>query len=70
MSIGKTAGYTNNGTAGSYTDTSGAAAYRTATVGFSYAADDSMNITGAAGMSRASGGIKGSSLSLSASWTF
>ena len=67
---GKTAGYTNNGTAGSYTDTSGAATYRTATVGFSYAANDSMNITGAAGMSRASGGIKGSSLSLSASWTF
>ena len=67
---GKTAGYTNNGTAGSYTDTSSAATYRTATVGFSYAADDSMNITGTAGMSRASGGIKGSSLSLSANWTF
>ena len=67
---GKTAGYTNNGTAGSYTDTSSAATYRTATVGFSYAADDSMNITGTAGMSRASGGIKGSSLSLSANWEF
>tara|TARA_B100000795_G_scaffold229992_1_gene187268 strand:+ start:1060 stop:1254 length:195 start_codon:yes stop_codon:yes gene_type:complete len=48
----------------------GAATYRSATVGFNYAADDSMNITGTAGMSRASGGIKGSSLSLSANWTF
>jgi len=67
---GKTAGYTNNGTAGSYTDTSGAATYRSATVGFNYAADDSMNITGTAVMSRASGGISGSSVSLSANWTF
>ena len=67
---GKTAGYTNNGTAGSYTDTSGAATYRSATVGFNYAADDSMNITGTAGMSRASGGISGSSVSLSANWSF
>ena len=33
---------------------------------FSWAFDD----TGTAGMSRASGGIKGSSLSLSANWTF
>ena len=67
---GKTAGYTNNGTAGSYTDTSGAATYRSATIGFNYAADDSMSITGTAGMSRASGGISGSSVSLSADWTF
>jgi len=67
---GKTAGYTNNGTAGSHTDTSGAATYASATVGFNYAADDSMNITGTAGMSRASGGISGSSVSLSANWTF
>ena len=67
---GKTAGYTNNGTAGSRTDTSGAATYRSATVGFNYAADDSMSITGTAGMSRASGGISSSSVSLSANWTF
>ena len=70
LNSGKTAGYINNGTAGSYTDTSGAATYRKATVGFSYAANEGMNITGAAGMSRASGGIKGSSLSLSANWEF
>ena len=48
----------------------GAATYRSATVGFNYAADDSMNITGTAGMSRASGGISGSSVSLSANWMF
>jgi len=70
LNSGKTAGYINNGTAGSYTDTSGAATYRKATVGFSYAANEGMNITGAAGMSRASGGIKGSSLSLSANGEF
>ena len=70
LNSGKTAGYINNGTAGSYTDTSGAATYRKATVGFSYAANEGMNITGAAGMSRASDGIKGSSLSLSANWEF
>ena len=33
-------------------------------------ADDNMNITGTAGMSRASGGISGSSVSLSANWEF
>ena len=70
LNSGKTAGYINNGTAGSYTDTSGAATYRKATVGFSYAANEGMNITGAVGMSRASGGIKGSSLSLSANGEF
>lgn len=70
LNSGKTAGYINNGTAGSYTDTSGAATYRKATVGFSYAANEGMNITGAVGMSRASGGIKGSSLSLSVNWEF
>ena len=47
-----------------------AATYRTATVGFSYEANEGMNITGNAGMSRASGGIKGSPLSLSANWEF
>ena len=67
---GKTAVYTNSGTAGSYTDTSSAATCRTATVGFSYAAEDSMNITGTAGISSAGGGIKGSSVSLSASLEF
>ena len=70
LNSGKTAGYINNGTAGSYTDTSGAATYRKATVGFSYAANEGINITGAVGMSRASGGIKGSSLSLSANGEF
>ena len=70
LNSGKTAGYINNGTAGSYTDTSGAATYRKATVGFSYAANEGINITGAVGMSRASGVIKGSSLSLSVNGEF
>ena len=48
----------------------GAATYRSATVGFNYVADDSMNIRGTAGMSRVSGGISGSSVSLSVNWSF
>jgi hypothetical protein len=70
LTHGKSASYTNNGAAGSNTDTSGAATYRTATAGFDYAVDDNMNIIGTAGMSRASDGIKGSSVSLSANWQF
>ena len=70
LTHGKSASYTNNGAAGSTTDTSGAATYRTATAGFDYAVDDNMNIIGTAGMSRASDGIKGSSVSLSANWQF
>ena len=70
LTHGKSASYTNNGAAGSNTDTSGAATYGTATAGFDYAVDDNMNIIGTAGMSRASDGIKGSSVSLSANWHF
>ena len=70
LTHGKSASYTNNGAAGSNTDTSGAATYGTATAGFDYAVDDNMNIIGTAGMSRASDGIKGSSVSLSANWQF
>lgn len=70
LTHGKSASYTNNGAAGSNTDTSGAATYGTATAGFDYAVDDNMNIIGTAGMSRASDGIKGSSVSLSANWYF
>lgn len=70
LTHGKSASYTNNGAVGSNTDTSGAATYRTATAGFDYAVDDNMNIIGTAGMSRASDGIKGSSVSLSVNWQF
>lgn len=70
LTHGKSASYTNNVAAGSNTDTSGAATYRTATAGFDYAVDDNMNIIGIAGISRASDGIKGSSVSLSANWQF
>ena len=65
-----TAGYTNNGTAGSYTDDSGATTHRTATLGLSYAVKENMSVTAMAGMSRASADVKGSSASLSANWAF
>jgi outer membrane scaffolding protein for murein synthesis (MipA/OmpV family) len=70
LTHGKSASYTNNGAAGSNTDASGSATHRSATVGFNYAADNNMSILGTAGMSRASDGIKGSSVSLSANWQF
>ena len=63
LSSGKTAGYTNNGTAGSYTDDSGATTHRTATLGLSYAVKENMSVTGTAD-------VKGSSASLSANWAF
>ena len=63
LSSGKTAGYTNNVTAGSYTDDSGATTHRTATLGLSYAVKENMSVTGNAD-------IKGSSASLSANWAF
>ena len=70
LTHGKSASYTNNGAAGSNTDASGSATHRSATVGFNYAADNNMSILGTAGMSRASDGIKGSSVSLFANWQF
>jgi len=63
LSSGKTAGYTNNGTTGSYTDDSGATTHRTATLGLSYAVKENMSVTGTAD-------VKGSSASLSANWAF
>jgi len=63
LSSGKTAGYTNNVTAGSYTDDSGATTHRTATLGLSYAVKENMSVTGTAD-------VKGSSARLSANWAF
>jgi hypothetical protein len=62
---GKTAGYTNNGTAGSYTDSANGDTYRTASIGFDYAGEGGMSVTGALERLSSSGGVSGNSASLS-----
>jgi hypothetical protein len=66
---GKTAGYTNNGTAGSYTEGSGNT-YRTASVGFDYTGEGGMSLSGAIERFSSTGGVSGNSASLSANWSF
>jgi hypothetical protein len=67
---GKTAGYTNNGTAGSYTDSTTDDTYRTASIGFDYAAADGMSVTGALERLSSTSGVSGNSTSLSVNKTF
>jgi hypothetical protein len=67
---GKTAGYTNNGTAGSYTDSSNGDTYRTASIGFDYAVEGGMSVTGAMEQLSSSGGVSGNSASLSVNRKF
>jgi hypothetical protein len=67
---GKTAGYTNNGTAGSYTDSANGDTYRTASVGFDYAGEDGMFFTGAVERFSSTGGVSGNSTSLSVNRKF
>jgi hypothetical protein len=67
---GKTAGYTNNGTAGSYTDSANGDTYRTASIGFDYAVEGGMSVTGAMEQLSSSGGVSGNSASLSVNRKF
>jgi hypothetical protein len=67
---GKAAGYTNNGTAGSYTDSANGDTYRTASIGFDYAVEGGMSITGAMEQLSSSGGVSGNSASLSVNRKF
>ena len=62
---GKTAGYTNNGTAGSYTDSTNGDTYRTASIGFDYAGEGGVYFTGALEPLSSSGGVSGNSTSFS-----
>ena len=67
---GKTAGYTNNSTAGSYTDSATGDTYRTASIGFDYAAAGGMSVTGAVERLSSTSGVSGNSTSLSVNRTF
>jgi hypothetical protein len=67
---GKTATYTNNGTAGSFTDNSRGSIYRSVTVGFDYAGNEGMTFSGAVEAFSSTGGVSGNSASLSANWSF
>ena len=67
---GKTATYTNNGTAGSFTDNSRGSIYRSVTVGFDYAGSESMTFSGAVEAFSSTGGVSGNSASLTANWSF
>jgi hypothetical protein len=67
---GKTATYTNNGTAASFTDSSTGDTRRSITVGFDYAGSESMTFSGAVEAFTSTGGVSGNSASLSANWSF
>jgi hypothetical protein len=67
---GKTAGYTNNGTAGSFTDSSTGDTRRSITVGFDYVGNEGMTFSGAIERFSSTGGVSGNSASLSANWSF
>jgi hypothetical protein len=67
---GKTATYTNNGTAASFTDSSTGDTRRSVTVGFDYAGSESMTFSGAVEAFTSTGGVSGNSASLTANWKF
>ena len=67
---GKTATYTNNGTAASFTDSSTGDTRRSVTVGFDYAGSESMTFSGAVEAFSSTGGVSGNSASLTANWKF
>ena len=67
---GKTATYTNNGTAGSFTDSSTGGTRRSVTVRFDYAGSESMTYSGAVEAFSSTGGVSGNSASLSVNWSF
>jgi hypothetical protein len=67
---GKTATYTNNGTAASFTDSSTGDTRRSITVGFDYAGSENMTFSGAVEAFSSTGGVSGNSASLTANWKF
>jgi len=67
---GKTATYTNNGTAGSFTDSSTGDTRRSITVDFDYAGSENMTFSGAVEAFSSTGGVSGNSASLTANWSF
>ena len=67
---GKTATYINNGTAGSFTDSSTGDTRRSVTVGFDYVSTESMTFSGAVEAFTSTGGVSGNSVNLGANWSF
>ncbi|MDC1258542.1 autotransporter outer membrane beta-barrel domain-containing protein [Planktomarina temperata] len=67
---GKTATFTNNGTAGSFIDNATSDTRRSATVGFSYKASDNIAFKGAVEAFTSENGVDGNSANLSANWSF
>lgn len=70
LKSGKEAIYTNNGIAGSFTDSSTDDTRRLITIGFNYLGSESMTLGGALEASSSKGGMVGNSASLSANWRF
>ena len=67
---GKTATYTNNGTAGSFIDNATSDTRRSATVGFSYKATENIAFKGAVEAFTSENGVDGNSANLSVNWKF
>jgi len=67
---GKTATYTNNGTAGSFIDNATSDTRRSATVGFSYKATENIAFKGAVKAFTSENGVDGNSANLSVIWKF
>tara|TARA_R110002153_G_scaffold223956_1_gene376532 strand:- start:2761 stop:4995 length:2235 start_codon:yes stop_codon:yes gene_type:complete len=67
---GKTATYTNNGTAGSFIDNATSDTRRSATVGFSYKASDNISFKGAVEAFTSENGVDGNSANLRINWAF
>ena len=67
---GKTATYTNNGTAGSFIDKATSDTRRSATVGFSYKASENIAFKGAVEAFTSENGVDGNSANLRINWAF
>ena len=67
---GKTATYTNNGTAGSFIDKATSDTRRSATVGFSYKASENIAFKGAVEAFTSENGVDGNSADLRINWAF
>ena len=67
---GKTATYTNNGTAGSFIDKATSDSRRSATVGFSYKASENIAFKGAVEAFTSENGVDGNSANLRINWAF
>ena len=67
---GKTATYTNNGTAGSYTDSAKSDTYNTLSIGVSYKGSNGMSITGDISNSTSNNKVSGAITRLGFNWKF